>query len=560
MTPAAETLIALAGQATYERGARYFRTGAVHRLRWQEQQLMATVVGRERYQVTLTLAPELAGLCSCPAWAHRHFCKHCVAVALAYAASTAADAPLFPTAAPEPIRRHLEHLDKSALIDCLLELIEADPVLESRWRMKALAAAGQVDAQALRLLIDEALLAEPMWEYAEVKRYFAEAETRLEPLWDTLEQLDSEPGFSLLNHAFERLNEVLQQCDDSHGHRFGLEGMLKTALVRAFRHLPWSVERKVDYLLEQLDHPRDVFPDVPGDFFPAPELETAFHAHCEAELTAMVTDPGRVPEEQRSRYQRLLWPLLRRARAQGDMVRQIALTKPLAEGYHDFLQLCELHIQLEEPLDAEYWLQKARREARAGQDEQCLTLAIKIHLLQAEYQSALDAQWSLFTRQPRLTHYQTLLELATLAGQSADVQRQAAERLLRDVAVAEQSRLRSGFVTTTPLLDFYLYHDEEQKAVDWASHNKVAIAQLKALADRIIGRQPEQATLFYRRILLALIGEGNNGAYQQAVDMLRALRQPLSHNGEQLFADLLQTIRQEGKRKRNLIKLLDQHF
>src|SRR5262245_40510464 len=81
-----ETLQHYAGSRSYAAGVKYARDGAVTGLVASEQTLTALVQGTETYRVRLEMAPEgdLIAYCSCPYGAEGHFCKHCVAVGIAW--------------------------------------------------------------------------------------------------------------------------------------------------------------------------------------------------------------------------------------------------------------------------------------------------------------------------------------------------------------------------------------------------------------------------------------------------------------------------------------------
>jgi uncharacterized Zn finger protein len=89
ITPA--VLESLASSSAFRRGEAYFSVGAVGRLRLTDDRIAALVEGSQSYQVELRdNRGELAGDCSCPRAAAGHFCKHCVAVGLAWLAEQAA--------------------------------------------------------------------------------------------------------------------------------------------------------------------------------------------------------------------------------------------------------------------------------------------------------------------------------------------------------------------------------------------------------------------------------------------------------------------------------------
>ena len=77
----------LAGTITFQRGEEYFANEAVSRVRVVEEKVSARVEGSDTYQVELWDDDgDLDYECSCPQGDEGNFCKHCVAVGLAWLA------------------------------------------------------------------------------------------------------------------------------------------------------------------------------------------------------------------------------------------------------------------------------------------------------------------------------------------------------------------------------------------------------------------------------------------------------------------------------------------
>ena len=75
----------LAGERFFARGEKYFDEGRVHGLTEYRGQVAAKVAGTEDYRVKLWAERGRLGYsCSCPVGDDEEFCKHCVAVALAW--------------------------------------------------------------------------------------------------------------------------------------------------------------------------------------------------------------------------------------------------------------------------------------------------------------------------------------------------------------------------------------------------------------------------------------------------------------------------------------------
>lgn len=113
------TIDALAAGRVYERGATYLREGRVGPIRRRGRRLAAEVRGSAIYHVELwAKGTSLAYACTCP-WAQEGFCKHCVAVALAWLA-----------ARPSPSDPH-DDFDRDAFLDEVVARASADPVLRA---------------------------------------------------------------------------------------------------------------------------------------------------------------------------------------------------------------------------------------------------------------------------------------------------------------------------------------------------------------------------------------------------------------------------------------------
>ena len=117
----------LAGSRSYTAGLAYFQEGAVSALLVGENTMSAQVQGSQRYRVRLEFDKqgELSGDCTCPYASDGNFCKHCVAVGLAWLRAdedpTASSAPVTVSS----IRAYLEARTKEQLI-ALLEQVARD--------------------------------------------------------------------------------------------------------------------------------------------------------------------------------------------------------------------------------------------------------------------------------------------------------------------------------------------------------------------------------------------------------------------------------------------------
>ena len=119
-------LLEMAGERSFERGEDYFDEERVRSLVEFEGMLAATVVGTEDYRVKLMVGSGgLSFSCECPYADEGNFCKHCVAVGLAWLAEredrersgTVGDAGI---ASLNGAREFLEGQEKAALVEMIL--------------------------------------------------------------------------------------------------------------------------------------------------------------------------------------------------------------------------------------------------------------------------------------------------------------------------------------------------------------------------------------------------------------------------------------------------------
>ncbi|MDP2825823.1 MAG: SWIM zinc finger family protein [Sulfuritalea sp.] len=155
----------LAGTTAFRRGEEYFSVGAVGCLRATDDKVAAKVEGTATYKVELRDDDgDLAYDCTCPRAADGYFCKHCVAVGLAWLAENFA-APKSGAASGKKKRRdpwrdikeYLTTQVPETLIELLLDVAQRDDRLYQSLLLKAERTGGSGNvAKAFRRAIDGA--------------------------------------------------------------------------------------------------------------------------------------------------------------------------------------------------------------------------------------------------------------------------------------------------------------------------------------------------------------------------------------------------------------------
>ena len=555
-------LLAIAGEATFAKGMQLFQADKVHQLTWQEESVSAQVAGSHDYQVTLKLDEEaMSSSCTCQAATYQVMCKHVVATALALmtqltpATQTKSEDEYEGEREVKQLRRFFIQQEKESLITLLIEELSRNTRRWQYWLQRAEQSGQPVTQASLALQIDEALPSESLWKWEAVSAYFREAECQFEAIWTALDPLPLETQWAVVEYALRRLNLVLEQIDDSGGHRFSIEGELNSRLPKLFQQLPWSKEQQADWLFKHLlEKPLALFPSLSdfGDAGNNPHLL----ALCEQALEQQQgpSDNWQI-KWQRQRYAE---PLIAAARASGQWRTELSIKSRLAQNVSDWLELCQLCLDNQEPLDGEYWLTKARQQASRPADHlHCNRMEIQLREHLADKSRAWLLANQLFEQQPGFAEFQELRQLQQRLAWPDEGLLQRVEQALKAIyrpADGVLSRPQSD-----ALLWFYLDQGREDEACDWVKERQVGASALLTLADRVLQRRPLDALGYHFRVAAATVAQTNHDAYQQVVTQLQQLEKALPAD-EAIRAHFFQQVNalaREHKRKRNFIQLLD---
>lgn len=552
------------GEASFAKGMKLAIQGAVQLLGKDGDSITANVQGGHLYQVRLDLGRSLVSHCNCPAADYQTLCKHGVATALAFNMQLSGVREEKGTLAKVPderarLRDYFERQEKPALIEVLLDELRHDHKRWSFWLRKVDLSGQDISPAKLKSLINKALPKRDVWERQAVRDYFSDATELFEDIWEGVDTLPLEPQWQLTYYVLERLNAVLLHIDDSDGERFELEATLCERLPALFIRLPWPESDKVDWLFTHLlEQPLDIFPEEEafGDLVQSP----AFLARCEQKLASLqaVREPDHEYNWALRRYAR---PLLDAARAIGDWRHELTLLASIASTSRDWLDLCTLCCEHDEPLEGEFWFTKARKQADSSYEKNaCDEAEIALAIALGEKGRAWRIARGRFEQSPFFDGFQRLRQLQQqLAWQD--------ETLLPWVeqCFKEQAAIRQPFNLVTSqdsLVRFYLDQDRVQDACDWVATHKISPELLLTLADKIVSDNPLLAISYTFRVAVSYVETGQNYGYEQALAALRKRALSLGDDKalQENFNLQLGVLATEHKRKRNFMKLVNQHF
>ncbi|MFG2480681.1 SWIM zinc finger domain-containing protein [Streptomyces fagopyri] len=550
-----DDLRALAGPRSFERGRGYL--SAVTAVEVGDGWITATVQGTDAYHTELALdGPDgLAGDCDCPYGMEGNFCKHLVAVGLTVLVE--------PAAVPQQRGRArtrareldawLAGLSRDDLLALLREQMAGDRQLARRLELRAASARGDMVEVGARIreLLDTAPFARYGFvEYADAHAYGEQASQAVSVIAELTVAGRPEDAISLSREGMRLLGQAQDAIDDSDGHL----GRIGTALAEA--HLDACAAARPDtdetarwlvgHLLSDLGDLTDIDPLDYEDVLGAEGFLRVW------ELAADAWRRNRTGWAEKYLMERL-------ARAEGDVDGWIAVhTADLAADG-------STHLSAARELDTAGRPDEALRWAERGIEETPDDVAPDIALIdflcdrytRADRLSDVVAlRRGHFAARLSLTAYQQLRTAAQAAG-SWKAEREQALVLLR--ADLGQQR-RSWHGGPAVLVDALLDDGDIEAAWRAADETRAHDRQWLALADRARAARPADALGVYLRLAEALTKQTGNAVYEQLTGLLLSMRDchdRLGTDGE--FTVYLAALRAGQKRKRNLMRLLDQH-
>jgi len=235
-----EALRLRAGDRTYRRGRDYASEGRVSEIAEDGLVLTGTVEGTLDYEVILKVeVGEILASCDCPMGETGTFCKHGVALGLAWLEQAPEPAGPEPSASvlrksrprritTEGIRDHLAAMDHGALVDLVLAQAERDDLLHERLLLLvATAEANGAGADMVRRAIDQAVRVPDFVRYADVYGYVSGIHGAVDLLEDILRTGQAEVVIELAEHALRRVERAMDHVDDSDGEMGGVLGRLQ---------------------------------------------------------------------------------------------------------------------------------------------------------------------------------------------------------------------------------------------------------------------------------------------------------------------------------------------
>jgi hypothetical protein len=478
---------------------------------------------------------ELHGACSCKWGQKGNFCKHCVAVGLAALTAASVQPPSDDAA---DLRAALDRLEKTALVDLLMELAGSDPAVLRLLSLRT--SPPDFDTAELYSMVDAL---KRTWHLGDVAlaRLCREAYAALHAL-DTFAADHPAASRSLYQRALWHLTA----CDVGGHPDDGLaairdvvtratNGVIATSLAEPpdpaeFAH--WLVD-----VLMRNSH----FPDVSVGRF--------------AEVLG---------DEGLTSYWQRLSDLDRRAR-DGESVDRHAIFRlresylidvvkdvdRLVEFYAEDLSRSERYVRIGETLraaerfeEAIAWLSRGVVEVSWGHTEIC-DLLVEVYVQTGRPKEAVRARLDDFSREPTEYNYRTLLRTAETIDAASYAHEQAMTVLRERAAGGEPD-------AADPLVTILIAIDEIDQAWAAAQQFGCSDACMFLLARNRAKRHPADAIPVYAREVDNAIARKDHYGYEKAVELLVSLREIHQRAGSD-FDAYLDQVKSTHRRKSALM-------
>ncbi|MFI1831121.1 SWIM zinc finger domain-containing protein [Streptomyces sp. NPDC020412] len=545
-------LRSLAGARSFERGLGY--VDAVSGIEVGDDWIRASVHGTERYEAELTLGGRRGptGQCDCPYGQEGNFCKHLVALGLVVLTEGDGLAARR-TAARERAREFdawLSGLPREELIALVRDQVAEDPQLRRRLELRAANAQG--DLAGIRSRIRELLDIGPYTQYGHVE--YADARAYVDQAGQVVSAVRSlsasgraADAMTLAREAIGLLAGQFDSVDDSDGWLGRVGADLADAHHEACRAARPDPEELAHWLVTHaLDDAVDLTDIDPLDY------EDLLGEGGMAALRRYAVDA---------------WQAHRTGWAEKDLVQRLAksgrdVDTVIAVHAADLVPSGHTHLLIARELDAasrsDEALEWAERGIRDVDDLTTVDTALVDYLADRHArEDRLLAAAAL--RRDHFAARRTLLAYRRLRAAARAVDRWPTERaaaldLLR--ADAEQRTAHGAPVLVDVLLDDGDGAAAWRAAADFGAYDH----QWLALADQSRATRPSDALAVYRRLAAPLTREVGNDVYEQLVSLLLSIRDCHRHlESPDEFAAYVTELRSAQKRKRNLMRLMDEH-
>jgi len=554
-----ETLRRLAGQRSFERGEEYAEFGAVGSLQWDDASIRAGVQGADRYRVRLEIAGgKLAGSCTCPVGRDGVFCKHCVAVGLAWLSRSHGRDEGVAAPTRSELHERLAALGAEALAGLLVEVALDDEYLHAR--LLALTAdMNPKSGNGFHQLEHAFDVAVDPGGFVHWNEAYSFAKALEEVVGKVKQRLGTDHAAEIVafcEHALSRIEAAFEYVDDSNGELGGVKEQLEELHLAACREAPPDPRELAERLFRW---------ELEGDwetFYGAVERyadvlgERGIARYRELAEASWASEPELGPGSRRgwdSRRFRLSRVMEDLARAEGDVDALVAVLARDRSSPYRHLLIAEALLAAGRIGDATEWAERGLTAFEDQTDSRLLDFLCERYAESDRHEEAIQLAWVTLEGTCRLEAHQRLARVASRAGVWDSWRERAHDVLRRGPDTRLGGRDRSELVAAL------LWEDKPEEAWHEAKEGGCGKDLWLALARRRERDHPADALEVYAAQIEPAIRHSDNHTYSGAVEWLETVEALFMRLGQQdCFGELTRQIRERHRAKRNLIKRLDE--
>lgn len=537
-----DELEALAGHNVFLRGLDYFEQGAVHALRVATSSASARVDGSSTYRTEVFLDKDgLDTSCTCPYAGDGGFCKHAVAVAVAWlAVLEAGEAEVIdqPEALENDVRvqRWLQRQSQPTLVRLFRDFANADDALMRRLLLRA-----EMDehtgVDSLRGAIEETTFVDHYhWHSSASLAGDVENLVRmLEGLLNT-EKVSALP--ELCEYAIARVETLLEQVDDSNG------------------EFSWSLDALQALHFDACRQTRPAPLELARCLFEA-ELGARFDAFHESAIAyrELLGDEGlrHFQELARQHWQAVPANAERRkithmmeylARQSGDLDTLVAIKRQDLSSAYRYLDIASIFQEANRHEEALHWAQQGLA-AFGTRDSRLVDFLAQRYQECGRSDDALTLAWRHFEAGPGLESYRMLKRHADVLSTWPEQRERALAWLETRLGPGQDQSLRLSIV---------LWEQDLDGAWDAVQKGPCQQFLRLELAAALENERPQDAVALYRPLIEQCVERTSNSAYDEAMKLIRRVDALMPAEESRRLRQLW---RQCYKAKRNFISRLD---
>ena len=570
----------LAGPKSFDRGAGYFESGQVESLVEHAGKLTAMVQGSDEYRVTLSAAADDDGdlnhNCTCPVGREGDFCKHCVAVGLAWLANSAGASPrhtgVAPVVALDDARAWLLKQDKGKLAEIILNQAAQDQNLREQLLLQSAKAAGKgASVTAIRKAIQRATRTGGFVDYRSARDFSDGIDRVVDSLADLLKEGSAAEVIDLAEYALGKVEEALLNMDDSNGYISGILSRLQELHFEACHKARPDPEKLAERLFNwEMRAKFDTFYGAAGTYADLlGEKGLAVYRRCAEAVWARVpqTAPGQKDPEEFGENFRITHIMETLARQSGDVEALVAIKARNLSSAYAFLEIGEIYRAAKQPDQALAWAERGVKAFPEQTDHRLREFLADEYHRRGRHTDALQLIWKTFNERPSLESYQALNSHADRIQQWPVWRDKALEFIRAEIKrkqreAAHKPKYGWGWIANPAdhslLVQIFLWEKDVEAAWREAQAGSCHELWWLELARLREGEFPADVVPVYQKQVETLVNQKNNGSYADAVKFLRKIRDLMTGlQRMEEFASYLAAVRATHKPKRNFIKLAE---